>query len=82
MYLLRKDALSGVLPLILVNILFLPVSAVQVLSLFSVPIILLHNGGVLRIEREINEKSAYSSLIKYSFYIYYPLHLSLLYMIG
>ena len=82
MYLLRKDALLGVLALILVNILFLPVSAIQVLSLFSVPIVLMHNGGALRIETEIKEKSAYSSLIKYFFYVYYPLHLSLLYLIG
>jgi hypothetical protein len=81
MYLLRTDVISGVLPLILVNTLFLPVAPVQVLSLFSVPIILIHNGGALRIEREINEKSPYLPLIKSLFYIYYPLHLALLYLI-
>ena len=83
-HVLKAHTKSGVFLLILLNGLFLSFQrmvSIQMLSLFAVPIILFHRRGVLKIETEINAKSAYLSLIKYFFYIYYPLHLTLFYLI-
>lgn len=81
MYLLKKDTKRGILSLILLNVLFLPIWTTQIVMLFAVPIILLHKNGVLKIETKVNAKAAYLQPIKYLFYIYYPLHLTLLYLI-
>ncbi len=82
MALLRKNTLLGVLASFLVNSLYLFEWNIQALSLLSLSVIILHKHGFLRIERETRENAAYFSWVKYAFYVYYPLHLTLLYLVG
>jgi hypothetical protein len=81
MYVLKKNTKYGIVSLILLNILFLPVWNIQIFSLFALPIILLHKNGYLKIKREVNEKVVYSPIKKYFYYLYYPLHLTLFYVV-
>ncbi len=84
MFVLRKHAKIGILSLILLNALFVvfqEISPIQIFSLFAVPITLFHKSEVLKIETDINARAVYLPLIKYSFYIYYPLHLALFYLV-
>ena len=80
MYLLREDIKLGIVSLILLNFLFLPVWPIQMFSLLTLPIILLYNND-LKIFKESKGKNAYPFWRKYFFYAYYPLHLTLLYLI-
>lgn len=84
MFVLKTHTKSGIFLLTLLNglyLLFQRISPFQALSLFALPIIILHKSGVLKIETEINAKAVYLPLVKYFFYIYYPLHLTLFYLI-
>jgi len=81
MHVLKKNTKYGIVSLIFLNILFIPAWNTQIFSLFALPIILLHKNGYLKIEREVNEKFVYSPLKKYIYYVYYPLHLTLFYLI-
>jgi len=84
MFVLKTHTKTGIFLSILLNGLFLSfqrITTFQILSLFAFPIILLHKSGVLKIETEINAKAVYLPLIKYFFYVYYPLHLTLFYLI-
>jgi hypothetical protein len=79
---LLKDKLKlGFLALFALNIQFLIIPDTQVLSLFAVPLILLHVKGWLKKEILIPENSLAYSIRKYAFYAYYPLHLALLFLI-
>ena len=80
-YFLVKNKNFGIILLILLNILFLIQSQSQFLSLFSLPLILLHNNGSLMGKIKLNKKSIIPIWRKYFFYFYYPLHLSILYLI-
>jgi hypothetical protein len=79
MHLLGKNLELGVVSSVLLNLLFLLVWPTQALSLFALPIILLHKIGPLKMVRKFDEKTTYPSWKKYFFYIYYPLHLAILY---
>ena len=85
---LLKDAPKlGALALFALNIQFLLISSdlhtqIQILSLFAVPLIFLHINGWLKKEILIPENSLAYLLRKYAFYIIYPLHLSLLFIIN
>lgn len=81
MQILKENTRFGVVALVLLNVLFLVPWNIQFLSVFAIPLILLHKSGSLKIKREFNEKAAYPWWRKYFFYLYYPLHLSLLYLI-
>lgn len=81
MKLLKGNLKLGVLALFALNLQFLLIPDTQIMSLFAVPIILLHMKNWLKKEILIPEKSFYYSLRKYLFYAYYPLHLALLYSI-
>jgi hypothetical protein len=81
MYILRGDEKSGAASIVLLNLLFLPMWPAQIFSLLSLPIILLYNSGSLKIHREPKGKTAYPFWRKYFFYLYYPLHLTLLYIV-
>jgi hypothetical protein len=83
---LLKDAPKlGALVLFALNIQFLVVSSdlhtqIQILALFSVPLIFLHIKGWLKKEIIIPENSLAYSIRKYMFYGFYPLHLALLFL--
>ena len=81
MYFLVKNKNFAIILLILLNILFLIQSQSQFLSLFSLPLILLHNNGSLMGKIKLNKKSIIPIWRKYFFYFYYPLHLSILCLI-
>ena len=81
MYILREDTKLGVISIVLLNLLFLPIWPTQTFSLFSLPIILLYNDGPLKMYRESKGKTAYPFWKKYFFYVYYPLHLTILYCV-
>lgn len=81
MLLLKVNTKYGIVSLILLNVSSLLISDIQIFSLFALPIILLHKRGYLKIERETNENALYPRWTKYFYYIYYPLHLTILYLI-
>ena len=82
MYILTENTRFGVAALVLLNVLFLVPWNSQFLSIAAIPLILLHKKGSLKIKREVNEKVAYPLWRKYFFYVYYPLHLALIYLIN
>ncbi len=81
MKLLKSNSKLGFLALFALNLQFLLIPDTQVLSLFAVPLILLHVKNWLKKEILIPENSLAYSLRKYAFYCFYPLHLALLFSI-
>ncbi len=81
MYILTKNTKFGVASLVLLNALFLVPWNTQVLSLFALPLILLHNNGSLNRTIKFSEDFTIPAWRKYFFYVYYPLHLALLYLV-
>ena len=81
MYILKENTKFGVVSLVLLNTLFLVPWNIQFLSISAIPLILLHKNGSLKITRETTEEFTIPLWRKYFFYVYYPLHLALLYII-
>ena len=81
MYILKKNTKFGVASLVLLNALFLVPWNAQFLSVAAIPLIVLHKNGSLTITKQTAELHAIPVWRKYFFYIYYPLHLTLLYII-
>ena len=86
MKLLKDTPKIGTLILFALNIQFLLLSSdlhtqIQILSLFAIPLIFLHIKNKLTKEILIQENSLAYSLRKYTFYIFYPLHLALIFLI-
>lgn len=86
MKLLKDNAKFGALTLFALNIqfLFFPnfETQIQVFALFSIPLIFLHIKNVFRKEILIPEDSLAYSIRKFAFYLFYPLHLALLFLIN
>ncbi len=87
MKLLKDTPKLGTLVLFALNLQFLLLSSeiqtqIQILSLLAVPLIFLHIKNRLTIEIVIPENSFVYSLRKYFFYVFYPLHLTLLFFIS
>jgi hypothetical protein len=85
MKLLKDKPKIGALALVALNLQFLFIpdfeSQIQILSLLAVPLIFLHIKGWLKKEILIPENSLAYSTRKYFFYVFYPLHLALLFLI-
>ena len=85
MKLLKDRPKLGVLALVALNLQFLFISGIenqiQILSLMAVPLIFLHIDNKLKKEITIPENSLAYSTRKYFFYVFYPLHLALLFLI-
>ncbi len=85
MKLLKDRPKLGALALVALNLQFLFISdietQIQIFALMAVPLIFLHIDNKLKKEILIPENSLAYSTRKYFFYIFYPLHLTLLFLI-
>ncbi len=81
MHILRKNRETGIAAVVLLNLLFLFEWSLEIFSLLALPIILLYNSGNLMKNKKSKGEAAYPAWRKYFFYVYYPLHLALFYLI-
>jgi hypothetical protein len=81
MYILKENTTFGVASLLLLNALFLVPFNSQFLSVAAIPLILLHKNRSLTATKQNVENYRFPLWRKYFFYVYYPLHLTLLYII-
>jgi hypothetical protein len=79
-YALRKNKRIGIVLFILLNLFIFFDLPYQSLALLALPLILLHNDGRFPLNK-ISVKTDYPPWRKYFFYIYYPLHLLVLYFL-
>jgi hypothetical protein len=87
MMVLKEDTRLGALALFILNAPFLliqndPFQLIQIISLAALPLIILHKHGWFRMVIKAPTSSVYFSWKKYFFYLYYPLHLAVIYLIG
>ena len=82
MYILNTNIRLGAGLLVLLNGIFLLPWNSQFLSLLALPLIILHNNGTLDLTKYTDNEFRMPLWRKYFFYIYYPLHLSILYFIS
>ncbi|MCW4021600.1 MAG: TraX family protein [archaeon] len=82
MALLRRNTKLGAVLIVLLNCLFLFPFSSQFLSLVALPLIVLHDTGYLSMVKDYAEDYKIPLWRKYFFYVYYPLHLLLLYLIN
>ena len=82
MYMLRANPKFGVAGLVVVNLLFLWPFNNQFFSIAAIPLVFLHNRGSLNLTEGPPKKLEIPLWRKYFFYVYYPVHLALLYVIN
>ncbi len=83
MRLLDENIMLGTATLVLLGVFSSLIWETQIFSLIALPIILFHRMGYLKIYRtkNVNENTVYPIWRKYFYYAYYPLHLTVLYLI-
>jgi hypothetical protein len=80
LYLLDRYPSYGVAATLALNALFFPVWWVQFCSVLALPLILLHRCSRNGYRSEVNPHYAYPMWRRYFYYLYYPVHLTLLYL--
>ena len=81
-FILKENTKFGVFLLVLLNTLFLVPWNIQFLSISAIPFIVLHKNGSLATTIHTDKEFKIPLWRKYFFYLYYPLHLAILYMIN
>ena len=78
--LLRSSPKIGVIAILALNLQFILIPDIQFLSILALPLIILNEKGWFKKEILVQRNYVYS-IRKYAFYIYYPLHLTVLLLI-
>ncbi|MCJ7635714.1 conjugal transfer protein TraX [Candidatus Bathyarchaeota archaeon] len=78
MYVLQKNKRNGVICLIILNAFSILLWDIQIFSLLALPIILFYQEVYLKFERKTQRNIPYPAWRQYFFYVYYPLHLSVI----
>ena len=81
MYVLRRNIKYGVVALLLLNGVFFFLLQIQIFSLLTLPFILLHDISLSLGRKKSDIMKIYPRWRKYFFYAYYPLHLTVLFLI-
>lgn len=79
--LLRERTVYGILAYLVFSIITLTMSTIQPFQLLALPLILLHHTGYLKMTRAVVGKNVYPMWRRYLFYLFYPLHLTIFYLI-
>lgn len=78
---MKEQTAFGIVAYVAYSLILLSVSTIQPFQVLALPLILLHHTGYLKITRAVVGKNVYPTWWKYFFYLYYPLHLTILYLI-
>ena len=78
--LLKQSPKIGIAALVALNLPFLFVPDVQFLSILALPLVIIHEKGWLKSEIIVKRNALYY-VRKYAFYIFYPVHLTLLFLL-
>jgi hypothetical protein len=86
MRILKDHTRNGLIVVVLLNTIIAFESPIQPFSLLAVPLILLYKNGLPRVRQEgldegYRDQNTYPSWRKYFFYVYYPLHLTIIYAV-
>jgi hypothetical protein len=83
MQILKQDIKFGIILITFLNLLLFSVRANQMFSLLALPFIIIYQKGYLQVKlKKKKGERKYPNWRKYFFYIYYPLHLTIFYLVN